>query len=88
MGYNKSSNKVHTKYILVIFVLSVAMKSYLTGPFQFSEYVSEDGIAVELRRYAHEMPIGVMAPGYLIGEYGAVYQLGGDPVWVDKVSGC
>ena len=33
------------------------------------------------------MPIGVMAPGYLIGEYGAVYELGCDPVWVDEISG-
>ena len=28
-----------------------------------------------------------MAPGEVIGEYGAVYQLGRDPVWVDKISG-
>ncbi len=33
------------------------------------------------------MPTGVMAPGYLIGEYGAVYQPGCDPVWGDEISG-
>ncbi len=87
MGYNNSSNKVHTKYILVIFVLSVAMKSYLTGFFQFFEYVGKDGVAVELRGYAHEMPTGGMAPGELISEYGAVYQLGCDPVGVDEIRG-
>ncbi len=60
----------------------------LTSFFQFFEYVGKDGVAVELRGYAHEMSTGVVAPGYLVGEYGAVYQLGCDPVWVDEVSGC
>ena len=32
------------------------------------------------------MPTGVIAPGYLISEYGAVYELGCDPVWGDEVS--
>ena len=78
---------VYLGRIFTIFETYFAQICALFYLFQFLKDVFEDGVAVQSMGDPDEVTPWIMAPGDLVGQDGAVYQMGGDPIGVDQVGG-